>query len=145
MMRYHGNYSNEDETVLSDGDDETCVDFLHVWSRGPPHANFRLAWGASATFNVTITMNDELATLLSNQRKDKLSMRVMVGKEENFVRNQLGVRNSFKKCQVVSVFNYSCKCELQVCSVYMTLTVRDRSLLENVSSLKVCEVSISPS
>ena len=143
MMRYLGNYSNEDETALSDGDDETCVDFLHVWSRGPPHANFRLAWGASATFNVTITMNDELATLLSNQRKDKLAMRVTVGKEENFQRNQLGIGNKFSQCTGVSGWTYSCKCEVQICSVYMTLTVRDRLVFDNVSSLRICEITIS--
>ena len=144
MMTYFGKYSIQDETYLSDESEDTCTDLLKIWSNGPLLVNYRTIWGVSTHFKVTVVMNEELSTLISTQSKAKIALDVTVGKEEPFEGNQFGKVNGFVKCQKESVSLYACSCKLNVCSVFVTIKVRDRSIISDKSSLKLCEISISP-
>ena len=142
MMTYFGKYSAQDETYLSDESEDTCTDLLQIWSNnGPLIVDYRTIWGVSSSFNVSMMMNEGLSQLASTHGK-KASLEVKVGKEEPFEGNQYGSRNGFRKCTKMSVSVYVCNCELKVCSVFITVKVRDRSIIADYTSLKLCEIYI---
>ena len=142
MMTYFEKYSAQDETYLSDESEDTCTDLLQIWSNnGPLIVDYRTIWGVSSSFNVTMMMNEGLSQLVSTHGK-KASLEVKVGKEEPFEGNQYGSRNGFQKCTKMSVSVYACNCELKVCSVFITVKVRDRSIIADYTSLKLCEIYI---
>ena len=144
MMTYFGKYSAQDETYLSDESEDTCTDLLQIWSHnGPLIVDYRTIWGVSSSFNVTVMMNEDLSKLISTHSREKATLEVKVGKEEPFEGNQYGSRHGFRKCNKVSVSVYTCDCELKVCSVFVTIKVRDRSIIADYPTLKLCEIYIS--
>ena len=143
MMRYLGNYSTDDELSLVDGDEETCADLIKIWPRGPHVASYRTIWERSPGFNVSLVIGDGLSKLLTDYSTKKISIKVSVGKKEPFEGDSYGQVNGFLACSKISSWNYRCSCELQACSVFVTVTVRDRSLIAAKDSLKICEISIS--
>ena len=143
MMKHFGKYTIEDEISLSDENNDTCADLLQIWSQGPASATYRTIWGMSSTFNVTLLMSDDLSLLLDTYKRDKVSMYVMVSKEEPFVGEQFGQVHGFSKCDRLFPWTFGCKCELSICSVFVTVTVKDRSIIPGNSSLKLCEIFIA--
>ena len=143
MMNYFGQYKVTNETHLLDDVEETCVDLDQIWSSGPMMVNYRTVWGNSPSFNVTILINDNLSSLLHKYSRKEASMEVLVGKEEPFDGTEFGSFYGFRRCERGSPWTYRCTCELHVCSVFVTVTIRDRSIIPENSSLKMCEIFIS--
>ena len=145
-MKHLGNYETEDEHALTDESPETCTDLLKIWAVGPKKVNFRKLWKCTSPFTVTIIMNDELKNLLTTNGKDKVGVRVEVNKDSPWENDTYGSGRRFTGCTKVSVVTYSCPCvnNDKPCSVFVSVTVRDPSILNNVGSLKLCHITIAP-
>ena len=146
MMTQFGNYNTGDEHALSDESHKTCTDLVSIWAKGPKIAYFRKIFKSVSPFNVTMVTNPELRDLLMNNGQNKVGVRVDVYKDAPWEGDTFGRERTFTRCTKVSVLTYRCLCvsESGPCSVFVSVTVRDPSVMVDVGSLQLCHIAMTP-
>ena len=149
MMKGFGDYNEYDELALSDENHETCTDLLKIWSKGPKIATFRKvlrSTSSSTPIIVKLIIDKNFNNMLAEHGKNKVAMRVEVSEDSPWDGDGYGQNRKFTKCTQVSVVTYSCLCmnDANPCSVFVSVTVRDASVLTGVGSLELCDISLTP-
>ena len=142
LTKHRGNFGVEEEMSLWDDNTTSCLDLHDLWPSGSTYMNFRTFSGNSSSFNLSISITDELSLLFANQTKDKLAIHVLTGKYEDGGHTHHQIFR-FKRCGLLSDWTFGCSCEHPMCLVYVTIAIHDQSIMSNINNLKICEIHLS--